>query len=311
MFHAINTLRNNKVFSSLKVFCDLSLQETDNNRWIVPESDILDYGDYNTGDEIELSYIKPQIRNYGDYTTAVAPHFRLNKKYNSVKLIKTNKLHNLVNNLIYDLLLSEDMKKISLVISEFYQNNEKKEFYKHKLSELDLDLSSIDYEVILISENNQKRADILIKFNKKHEIYGKGLCFEVQLSKQSDEVIEKRTYERSLLGLSTIWIFPNDYELINDKIVVKQNIFKICPYINVLNMHLDKSVTNIVKTYETQGILLDNKIDEFKEYLDKQRVINQKCIVCNKGYITIKRGKYGNFLGCSNYPNCKIILNFK
>ncbi len=34
------------------------------------------------------------------------------------------------------------------------------------------------------------------------------------------------------------------------------------------------------------------------------------CQVCKKGTLQVKEGKYGQFLGCSNYPECKNVLNY-
>jgi DNA topoisomerase-1 len=34
-----------------------------------------------------------------------------------------------------------------------------------------------------------------------------------------------------------------------------------------------------------------------------------KCPECNNGQMIKRTGKYGNFLGCSNYPDCKAIIS--
>ncbi|MEK7586302.1 MAG: topoisomerase DNA-binding C4 zinc finger domain-containing protein, partial [Patescibacteria group bacterium] len=38
---------------------------------------------------------------------------------------------------------------------------------------------------------------------------------------------------------------------------------------------------------------------------------NVKCPACNEGTMVEKRGKYGIFYGCSNYPKCKNIIKTK
>lgn len=34
------------------------------------------------------------------------------------------------------------------------------------------------------------------------------------------------------------------------------------------------------------------------------------CPYCTSGFLTLKCGKYGHFLGCSDYPKCKIIVKW-
>ena len=35
------------------------------------------------------------------------------------------------------------------------------------------------------------------------------------------------------------------------------------------------------------------------------------CYKCSNGYMTKKKGKFGIFYGCSNYPTCNHIINIK
>lgn len=311
MFHAINTLRNNKMYLSLKVFQDLSLQQTDNNRWICPDSEIENYGEFEKGTQIELSYIKETQKTKNGVSFSVSPHFRKHPKFKGVELKKPSKDHNLIVDLIYNLLLTEKIKDINIVTSEYYYNKSKEVFYYNKLIDLDLDITSINYEVTVESENNTKRADIFIMFNKVNEIYGKGICFEIQLSKQKTEITKDRTFHRALLGLSTIWIYRKD--IINkDSVLIIPKTMVVFPYLNVLNTNLKESKTEIIKTYETQGILLDLKIDNFNKMIDKKveeiikktKAENTICLKCEKGYMSIKEYQNKSFLGCSNYKEC-------
>ena len=51
------------------------------------------------------------------------------------------------------------------------------------------------------------------------------------------------------------------------------------------------------------------KIDEALEKhffeLNKDGSINRKCPTCNNGSLSLKIGKFGSFIACSNYPDCK------
>ena len=53
---------------------------------------------------------------------------------------------------------------------------------------------------------------------------------------------------------------------------------------------------NIIK--EKNIPLADKKVD------NKKRVIDNKCPKCGSKLVK-RNGKYGDFLGCSNYPECK------
>ncbi len=35
------------------------------------------------------------------------------------------------------------------------------------------------------------------------------------------------------------------------------------------------------------------------------------CPSCKSGFMTKRMGKYGNFLGCTNYPKCKNTINLE
>lgn len=42
---------------------------------------------------------------------------------------------------------------------------------------------------------------------------------------------------------------------------------------------------------------------------DKEKVMNKVCPKCG-GQLVQKKGKYGAFIGCSNYPECKYTRNY-
>lgn len=43
---------------------------------------------------------------------------------------------------------------------------------------------------------------------------------------------------------------------------------------------------------------------KYKKTLVKYAYAGDKCPKCNNGFLSVKQGKHGRFLGCSNYPNC-------
>lgn len=333
MFTAINTLHNNKRYTALNVFLDMSLQQTKNNRWIAPTEDILEYGNLKQNSEIELIWVDEQIiilnkgeENETSYTRS--SYFR--NKYNNtgVVLRKTNKLHKQVQNFIQNYILQED-NDFNLIISEKHRNRKKEAFYYTKLKDLPLILSTINPEVTVSSNDNKKRADILIELEKPSEIYGKGICIEIQLSSQNKDETQLRTYKRALLGLSTIWITTKDFNTLDNQcIVLKENTFEIHPYLNVLLENTEKLKDEIRLEYETQGRLVDRKLFEVESFFNEKKkelikLISEKntmagtlCPLCEIGMLEIKKPSQYNkiknkFMGCTNFPKCKFTANLE
>ena len=62
---------------------------------------------------------------------------------------------------------------------------------------------------------------------------------------------------------------------------------------------------------ETQRLTITEVIEavekDINDYLFKDLDGNRNCPVCTSGKLNLKLGKFGAFLGCSNYPDCKYI----
>lgn len=63
---------------------------------------------------------------------------------------------------------------------------------------------------------------------------------------------------------------------------------------------------------EVKELTITDVIDELNQLLanylfprDEKGEINRKCPSCGTGEVGLKLGKFGSFLGCSNYPECK------
>ena len=67
-------------------------------------------------------------------------------------------------------------------------------------------------------------------------------------------------------------------------------------------------LSSIIKSYKTPDISPDNI--QHSQYVQKIQhnidlaISNHRCPKCN-GQLIERKGKYGKFLGCSNYPNCR------
>ncbi len=60
--------------------------------------------------------------------------------------------------------------------------------------------------------------------------------------------------------------------------------------------------------------VINSIMQELKEHifgLDKDGKLQDTCPECQTGKLTLKMGKFGAFIGCSNYPECKYIKNIQ
>ncbi len=60
--------------------------------------------------------------------------------------------------------------------------------------------------------------------------------------------------------------------------------------------------------------VINSIMQELKEHifgLDKDGKLQDTCPECQTGKLTLKMGKFGAFVGCSNYPECKYIKNIQ
>jgi len=59
-------------------------------------------------------------------------------------------------------------------------------------------------------------------------------------------------------------------------------------------------------------ILEENEIEEEEEIKTKEfSLIGSQCPHCETGKMYTRYSKYGDFLGCSNYPKCTYVINNK
>lgn len=69
---------------------------------------------------------------------------------------------------------------------------------------------------------------------------------------------------------------------------------------------------DFIKTVEGSNKQAPNDVSKaITEKLEKHFHLNEdkQCSVCKKGVMLVKLGKYGSFIACSNYPECKNIVN--
>ncbi|MBU1901445.1 topoisomerase DNA-binding C4 zinc finger domain-containing protein [Patescibacteria group bacterium] len=81
------------------------------------------------------------------------------------------------------------------------------------------------------------------------------------------------------------------------------------------------NVQSVIKEYKQKLAVLDyeRKVGFLEKYFREQSVrpiaelgyFSEVCPSCKKGLLVARTGKYGNFIGCSNFPNCKHTENIE
>ena len=111
-----------------------------------------------------------------------------------------------------------------------------------------------------------------------------------------------------------IVVFNNSADL---KVMVKNHIVvNRCDLITTIRQYqspvLDKTVIDrIVETISTNATVADDKsMEQHEDTIAREQLRKRKCIrqgicpLCG-GKLVLRRGRYGSFYGCSNYPQCK------
>ena len=129
-------------------------------------------------------------------------------------------------------------------------------------------------------------------------------------------ILQKKTFIPENIGIFTVSFLKNFFEkyveykftadmeeelddISNGKInweVVLNNFWEKFNN-NIVSMN-DISVSNVIDTLEK----------DIHEYIFKNVKNNGQCPECGIGKMGLKLSKYGAFLGCSNYPDCKYIM---
>ena len=118
----------------------------------------------------------------------------------------------------------------------------------------------------------------------------------------------------SSFGKTTIEVLKNNLpKIIDDKLtrklendmeLIRKNEVTEDYVINESIKYLDKILSGFKKKEKIIG-------EELKKALYKttndQNTLGD-CPVCHKGKLVIKKGKYGRFVGCTNYPECKVTI---
>ena len=79
--------------------------------------------------------------------------------------------------------------------------------------------------------------------------------------------------------------------------------------ISTIRRYNQKKINDEIKNKITEEILLAKKVKKYQiKPTSKNNKTNTKCPKCG-GKLIERKGKYGKFIGCKNFPNCKFTAN--
>lgn len=245
------------------------------------------------------------INNYGIIYRR-APHFYIpDAKAKGINYKPDLKEHTKAVNFIYNLIKSNNIKII-------YSQNKK----EGKILENNLvigaslfDLNKLQKEVIT-ANRGYVILDICLPFKQYNSLFGWGLAFEIQLTKQNDGLEETRTYERATRGFSVCWLKEDDFvDIHSDFLQLNKKEIKIQTIDQIQERHYKKNWEEIKSMTINYSKMLDKKAEEVTQMVNKiYKPLMKDCPKCNSGLLTIKKGKWGEFYGCSNYPTCSFTI---
>lgn len=238
-----------KVVSADKVSRDSSWIGTTNDEWIATEDTVLNSKSLlSLGiTEVPLLYISTHERYNKGVPTNVRCHFRSNCEQAVMREgINESDEHKIAKEMIAEKLWDKQIK--------FLTDN--KTYTVDDFGEFDILIEE------RLSDNNcSKIADVLVKFDRQHPDFKKGIVIEVQLSEQNNDATTERTWRRVEEGYTVVWLFRNDFD---EKFNLKKDFLILKPYTKLYNDYreyykeLDK---NDVKRYSLE---IDRKIQNLE-----------------------------------------------
>jgi hypothetical protein len=319
MFFAINSKTNEKV-NSLSVELNPSYQFIQEEEWFADVDEI-----ESCPKEIDINKIIVRFRKGAEAISVngkeydISPHFYIpNKSKLGINTIPESKEHKLAKNWIYN-----KIKSKSLIINY----SEIKRPYKYNnsmnLFDLPIDYSKVGIEtsVSTFGGNKLRRADIICPFLKRHPLFGDGINFEIQFSKQQPRTKEDRELDWAIRGYSISWIFKGDFEEIGEnQIELKNDSVNVSSFASLIKFSKKQFVKKLKYTVQEECRKIDNKVRDMEYKIDMiisskldEKVKNIKigsiqpiCPRCNLPML-LKGDRSGKnkFWGCANYPICR------
>jgi hypothetical protein len=270
MLKAIHKPTGNYV-SSFKLENDSSWIGREKDEWIAPNIEILNLKELKEKGitEVPVSFIKSHERTLNGLTYKVTAHFRSNCEFAKISSDNESDEHYLAKIGIYEDLWDNKIKVNGREIKEIS------------------DVEDIIIEMRLSKDKGSKIADVGLLFHKEHELYGKGIIFEIQFSDQSNYKEIERDYQRVIEGFSVVWLYLDDFKgnKLKDKNVIvnpfvksieiykKEKKEKWFNEINDISLRLDKKTKKtelqLNSLYSDYVLKMAKRIKELEERLEK------------------------------------------
>jgi hypothetical protein len=161
----------------------------------------------------------------------------------------------------------------------------------------------IDETLIHIEKLEQKKKEIYENID--NQIKSNLENINIQLKNISDNHDKKMNEKEKAIINSIKRIEDNPFNAIIDSYKIE------------LNNQFKKQENELEGTYKllVNGLVEQNgRLKSNYEYwlaeMKKPKIIGQ-CYICNQGIMTLKKGKYGDFYGCSRYPTCQNTIKLK
>ncbi len=259
--------KTGKLISAFEIANNSSYQNPYSDKWIAPKDSIYNWEELDKEGikEIKVHFVKDkEYKNWRGTEVLTSPYFAVFP--NSIaKTVQETREHKMLKNWIFNHLKKDDLKLVYATIN-------KPHTYKKsiKLSELNIDWNNYSIPEPTVRGYKKLRADVLLPFKSKHELFGEGIVFEIQIQTQEEDTTFHRSIKWSLNGYSTVWLFEKDFEFSEDfsDIELKNKELKILTYVNELYYGGKSFVKKLVIAVENQSQLLDLKVDETKDKVD-------------------------------------------
>lgn len=350
MFTAIFK-KTGEIVNSLNLINNPSYQFPHEEEWYADPNCIDFYDKEKVEDvrKIKVVYIieKKEVVNFKGTKYYVSPHFRiLNASRLGIGTVPESREHTLAKNWLYNKII-----KNNDIILKYAKINKPEPGYSNEiaLSTLGVDSSKVATEVRIVG-SGIKIVDVLVPFKKKHLLFGKGVVFEIQFSKQRRKKELGRTIDRALQGFSVVWLHETNFKKITETIcTLKNNKVKVYSWAGILKEEIGRNLVRNLKLdvqeqcrllyvrekeiHENILILFDQKIEELKEgkfeeliktttkeLFDttitelkkklKPLILPTPCPRC-KGTVVRKLSRKGEyFYACDNFPECTFTLPY-
>ena len=245
--------KTGKFYSSIVIMNNPSLIPLQEDEWLAPDVEIFNIRELkkNGKEGAKVIFIRSHMRKNEDGTISrVVAHFRLEEKDAILNPNNETEEHKIAKQGIYEALVNGEL----LIAGNFLSSFKIKDF---------------DIEHRLTSSRNSKIADVILEFEEFHQIYGKGIIFEIQFSHQNIEKEDARTFDRITEGYSILWLKEEDFETHKRKLkksdVYPTPFFKALKEYQQLNENrFNERVIDMMQKANTESWKIKNDIEKQK-----------------------------------------------